>query len=57
MDQVAQAMESIKVASSQNMAGTKQAENAARQLHEMGEKLQAMVLRYKLEDRRDARAG
>jgi len=57
MDQVAQAMESIKVASSQNMAGTKQAETAARQLHEMGEKLHVIVARYKLEEHQDARAG
>jgi len=57
MDQVAQAMESIKVASTQNMAGTKQAEVAARGLHEMGERLRLMVARYKLEEPSNVRAG
>jgi methyl-accepting chemotaxis protein len=57
MDQVAQAMESIKTASVQNMAGIKQAEVAVRRLHEMGERLQQLVKRYKLEEHADARAG
>jgi methyl-accepting chemotaxis protein len=56
MDQIAQAMGSIKVASAQNMAGTEQAEIAARQLHVMGEKLQQLVARYKLEEQEDVRA-
>ncbi|HEY9593004.1 MAG TPA: CHASE3 domain-containing protein [Spirochaetia bacterium] len=57
MEQVAQAMESIKVATAQNVAGTKQAEAAARQLHELGEMLARLVSRYHLEDTVDARAG
>ncbi len=43
MDQVALAMENIKQASVQNVAGTQQAEVAARQLHELGQKLGAMI--------------
>ena len=43
MDQVAQAMENIKQASSQNVSGTKQAEAAAHDLHELGQKLKQMV--------------
>jgi methyl-accepting chemotaxis protein len=57
MDQVVLAMEDIKTASGQNMVGTKQAEVAARQLHVMGEKLQQLVARYKLEEHEDVRAG
>jgi len=43
MDQVVLAMESIKQASLQNMAGTQQTEVAARQLHELGQRLSAMI--------------
>jgi methyl-accepting chemotaxis protein len=43
MDQVALAMENIKLASKQNMAGTKQAEVAALNLHELGAKLKQLV--------------
>jgi methyl-accepting chemotaxis protein len=43
MDQVAQAMENIKQASLQNVSGTKQAETAAKGLHELGQKLSDMV--------------
>jgi hypothetical protein len=43
MDQVALAMENIKQASAQNMAGTRQAEIAARDLHEMGDRLKQLV--------------
>lgn len=43
MDQVAMAMENIKQASAQNMAGTKQAEIAAKNLHEVGIALQSLV--------------
>lgn len=43
MDQVAQAMENIKQASSQNVAGTKQAEVAAHDLHELGLRLKRLV--------------
>ncbi|MFA6970794.1 MAG: methyl-accepting chemotaxis protein [Gallionella sp.] len=43
MDQVALAMESIKQASIQNVSGTKQAETAAKNLHELGQKLSDMI--------------
>ncbi|TAN70412.1 MAG: chemotaxis protein [Methylobacter sp.] len=43
MDQVALAMENIKQACTQNMAGTKQAEVAALNLHEQGVKLKQLV--------------
>jgi methyl-accepting chemotaxis protein len=43
MDQVAVAMNNIKEASEQNVAGTRQAENAARALHDMGIRLRALV--------------
>ena len=43
MDQVAQAMENIKQASTQNAASTKQAESAARNLHELGGRFESMV--------------
>jgi len=47
-DQVAAAMESIKQASVQNAAGTKQAEAAARNLHELGQKLRRLVEQYRV---------
>jgi len=43
MDQVALAMDNIKQASTQNVAGTRQAEVAAQSLHELGVKLSAMI--------------
>jgi methyl-accepting chemotaxis protein len=43
MDQVALAMENIKQASVQNVAGTRQAEVAAQSLHELGKKLSDMI--------------
>jgi methyl-accepting chemotaxis protein len=43
MDQVALAMDNIKQASAQNVAGTRQAEAAARQLHELGQRLSALT--------------
>ncbi|MHB0916943.1 MAG: hypothetical protein ACYC1G_04160 [Thiobacillus sp.] len=43
MDQVAQAMENIKLASVQNVAGTRQAEVAAQGLHELGQKLGDLI--------------
>jgi methyl-accepting chemotaxis protein len=43
MDQVAVAMNNIKEASEQNVAGTRQAEKAARALHDMGTRLRALV--------------
>lgn len=48
MDQVALAMENIKQASAQNTAGTRQAEEAAQNLHELGLKLKLLVERYKV---------
>lgn len=48
MDQVATAMENITQASQQNAAGTKQAEESARALHELGGRLREVVERYKL---------
>ena len=47
MDQMAQAMENIKQASIQNVAGTRQAEAAAHNLHELGQKLKQLVEQYK----------
>jgi methyl-accepting chemotaxis protein len=46
MDQMALAMENIKQASTQNVAGTKQTEIAARNLHDLGQKLKQVVERY-----------
>ncbi len=43
MDQVALAMENIRQASLQNVSGTKQAETAAHNLHELGRKLGSMI--------------
>ncbi|MHB1657619.1 MAG: CHASE3 domain-containing protein [Burkholderiales bacterium] len=43
MDQVALAMESIKQASVQNVAGTRQAEIAAQGLHELGQRLALLI--------------
>jgi methyl-accepting chemotaxis protein len=43
MDQVAVAMNNIKEASEQNVAGTRQAEKAAQALHDMGIRLRALV--------------
>jgi methyl-accepting chemotaxis protein len=43
MDQVAVAMNNIKEASEQNVAGTRQAEKAAHALHDMGIRLTALV--------------
>ena len=43
MDQVALAMENIKQASMQNVAGTRQAESAAQGLHELGRRLGEMI--------------
>ncbi|MHB1188357.1 methyl-accepting chemotaxis protein [Thiobacillus sp.] len=46
MDQVAQAMENIKQASVQNVSGAKQAEVAAQDLHELGQKLKQLATQY-----------
>lgn len=43
MDQVALAMDNIKQASLQNVSGTRQAEAAAQNLHELGRRLSALI--------------
>jgi methyl-accepting chemotaxis protein len=48
MDQLAQAMGNIRTVTTQNTASTRQAEIAAHQLHELGQRLKGMVGRYKL---------
>lgn len=48
VDQVAGAMESIRQASAQNVAGAKQLETAARNLNELGQRLKQMVERYQV---------
>ena len=48
MDQVVIAMENIRLASTQNVAGSKQTENAAQNLHELGQKLKGLVEQYKV---------
>ncbi|MDD5035099.1 MAG: methyl-accepting chemotaxis protein [Methylococcaceae bacterium] len=48
MDQVALAMQNIKQASLQNVAGTQQAESAAQNLHELGKKLKQLASQYKV---------
>ena len=48
MDQVAEAMENIQQASTQNVTGTRQAEAAAHNLSELGQKLKGIVDQYGL---------
>ncbi|HLP41926.1 MAG TPA: methyl-accepting chemotaxis protein [Fibrobacteria bacterium] len=48
MDQVGLAMESIKQASSQTVAGSSQTNQAVKGLHELGQRLNELVSRYKL---------
>jgi methyl-accepting chemotaxis protein len=48
MDQLALATENIKLATTQNVDSTRQAETAAHNLHGLGQKLQALVGRYQL---------
>jgi len=48
MDQVALAMDNIRQASNQNVAGTRQAEAAAQSLHELGQKLKLLAVQYKV---------
>jgi len=47
MDQVATAMESIKRASMQAVTSTRQAESAAKKLHEIGQQLKQLVERFR----------
>jgi methyl-accepting chemotaxis protein len=51
MDQIASAMESIKTASTQNVASTKQTETAAKNIEELGRRLRGLVSLYKVENR------
>ena len=48
MDQVAMAMENIKLASTQTLGSTKQAEAAAQSLHQLGQKLKQLVSTFKI---------
>jgi methyl-accepting chemotaxis protein len=48
VDQVAVAMDSIKLASSQNVASAQQLETAARNLSDLGQRLKQMVERYQV---------
>jgi methyl-accepting chemotaxis protein len=48
MDQLAQATENIKQATAQNLESMRQAETAVRNLHELGQKLEQLVGRYRL---------
>lgn len=48
MDQVALAMENIKVASTQAVASTRQAETAAQSLHNLGQQLKELVGKFKV---------
>jgi methyl-accepting chemotaxis protein len=48
MDQVALAMDNIKQASTQNVAGTRQAEVAAQSLHELGVRLKQLAEQYRV---------
>jgi len=48
MDQIALAMENIKQASEQNVAGMRQVESTAQGLHELGQKLKGLTERYYL---------
>jgi len=48
VDQVATAMESIKQASTQNVASAKQLETAARDLSELGQRLKQLVAKYQV---------
>ena len=48
MDQIASAMENIKLASTQNLTGVRQYEEAVRVLHEIGIKLKQDVDRYRI---------
>jgi methyl-accepting chemotaxis protein len=48
MEQVISAMNSIKLATEQNVAGTKQTEGAAHSIHDQGQRLKELVSRYKV---------
>jgi methyl-accepting chemotaxis protein len=57
MDQVAQAMENIKTASTQNVASTKQTESAARNIGELGRRLEKLIALYKVKVRERSTAA
>ena len=48
MDQIATAMESIRQASQDNVGGSRQVDQAARNLHQLGLKLKGLAGRFKL---------
>lgn len=48
MDQISQAMENIRQASQDNVSGTRQVDQAARSLSQLGMKLKARAARFKL---------
>ena len=48
MDQIGKAMENINQATSENAAGIKQTETAAKSINELGQKLKQLVAKYKI---------
>jgi len=48
MDQIVPAMENIKQASEQNVVGTRQTQNAAQTLNELGQNLKKIILKYNI---------
>jgi methyl-accepting chemotaxis protein len=48
MDQIAVAIENIREASTQNVTGTKQAETAAHDLSDLGQKLKGVIEQYRV---------
>ncbi len=48
MDQIATAMQNIKIATGQHVSGTKQTENAAVELHRLGERLKEITSRFRV---------
>ncbi|MNG40637.1 Methyl-accepting chemotaxis protein (MCP) signaling domain protein [compost metagenome] len=48
MDQIATAMASISQASQDNVGGTRQVDQAARNLHQLGQKLKGLAAQFKL---------
>jgi methyl-accepting chemotaxis protein len=48
MDHLAEAMRDIEAVTGRNIQGTRDAERAARQLHELGQRLSAVVAQYRL---------
>jgi methyl-accepting chemotaxis protein len=48
VEQIISAMDNIRLASEQNVAGTRQSETAAHNLHDLGQKLKELIGRYKV---------